>query len=70
MTERYHTEVFVIDTFLYPTKELALLVREDASEPQSLGIVAATRGYTRPDALGDDHRRAVQAGRRAPPARG
>ncbi len=46
VTERHHTEVFVIDTFLYPTKELALLVRNDVDEPQSLGIVAATRGYT------------------------
>jgi hypothetical protein len=45
VTERHHTEVFVIDTFLYPTKELALLVRNDISAPQSLGIVAATRGY-------------------------
>jgi hypothetical protein len=46
VTERHHTEVFVIDTFLYPTKELALLVRSDVGDPQSLGIVAATRGYT------------------------
>ena len=46
VTERYHEEVFVIDTFLYPTKELALLVRADVSDPGSLGIVAATRGYT------------------------
>jgi hypothetical protein len=45
VTERHHTEVFVIDTFLYPTKELALLVRNDVGDPQSLGIVAATRGY-------------------------
>ncbi|HEX3434187.1 MAG TPA: hypothetical protein VHT25_09020 [Solirubrobacteraceae bacterium] len=46
VTERYYKEVFVIDTFLYPTKELALLVRADARDPQSLGIVSATRGYT------------------------
>jgi hypothetical protein len=46
VTERYHEQVFVIDTFLYPTKELALLVRLDAPDPQSLGIVSATRGYT------------------------
>ncbi|HEY2537554.1 MAG TPA: hypothetical protein VGI24_11295 [Solirubrobacteraceae bacterium] len=46
VTERYHTEVFVIDTFLYPTKELALIVRSDVRDPRSLGIVAATRGYT------------------------
>jgi hypothetical protein len=45
VTERYHTEVFVIDTFLYPTKELSLLVRKDRPDPQSLGIVSATRGY-------------------------
>jgi hypothetical protein len=45
VTERYHQEVFVIDTFIYPTKELALLVRTDVSDPKSLGIVSATRGY-------------------------
>jgi len=45
VTERYHTEVFVIDTFLYPTKDLALLIRNDVEQPKSLGIVAATRGY-------------------------
>jgi hypothetical protein len=45
VTERYCGEVFVIDTFLYPTKELALLVRSDRPEPRSLGIVDATRGY-------------------------
>jgi hypothetical protein len=45
VTERYHEEVFVIDTFIYPTKELALLVRTDVTEPKSLGIVSATRGY-------------------------
>jgi hypothetical protein len=45
VTEIYHTEVFVIDSFLYPTKELALLVRSDVEQPRSLGIVSATRGY-------------------------
>jgi hypothetical protein len=46
VTERYHEEVFVIDTFIYPTKELALLVRTDVDDAKSLGIVSATRGYT------------------------
>jgi hypothetical protein len=46
VTERYHEEVFAIDTFLYPTKELALLVRTGVREPKSLGIVDATKGYT------------------------
>jgi hypothetical protein len=45
VTERFHEEVFVVDTFIYPTKELALLVRTDAEDPKSLGIVSATRGY-------------------------
>jgi len=45
VTERYHEEVFVVDTFIYPTKELALLVRNEVMEPRSLGIVSATRGY-------------------------
>ena len=46
VTERHFREVFVMDTFIYPTKELALLVRTDARNPRSLGIVSATRGYT------------------------
>ncbi|MGP0101750.1 MAG: hypothetical protein ACLPUT_09045 [Solirubrobacteraceae bacterium] len=45
VTERHHREVFVVDTFIYPTKELALLVRTDVERPTSLGIVNATRGY-------------------------
>jgi hypothetical protein len=45
VTERYHEEVFVVDTFIYPTKELGLVVRNDVAEPESLGIVSATRGY-------------------------
>lgn len=45
VTERYHEEVFVVDTFIYPTKELGLVVRTDVEEPKSLGIVSATRGY-------------------------
>jgi hypothetical protein len=45
VTERYYKEVFVIDTFIYPTKELALIVRRDREHPKSLGIVSATKGY-------------------------
>jgi hypothetical protein len=45
VTERYYREVFVIDTFIYPTKELALIVRADRDAHKSLGIVSATRGY-------------------------
>ena len=45
VTERYHEDVFVIDSFVYPTKELSLLARRDIEHPKSLGIVSATRGY-------------------------
>lgn len=45
VTERFVNEVFVIDTFIYPTKELALLVRKGIANPKSLGIVPAAHGY-------------------------
>jgi hypothetical protein len=44
-TERHRQEVFVIDTFLYPAKEMALLVRTNVSDPKSLGVVPAALGY-------------------------
>ena len=45
ITERYRQEVFVIDTFIYPAKEMALLVRTEIQEPKSLGVVPAALGY-------------------------
>ncbi len=45
ITEKYWTEVFVIDTFIYPTKHLVLLSRREVEVPRSLGIVPATKGY-------------------------
>lgn len=45
VTERYWREVFVVDTFIYPTKHLVLLSRRDVENPRSLGIVPATKGY-------------------------
>jgi hypothetical protein len=45
VTERYRQEVFVIDTFLYPAKEMGLLVRRDVEHPVSLGVVPAALGY-------------------------
>ncbi len=45
VTERYWREVFVVDTFIYPTKHLVLLARCDVERPRSLGIVPATKGY-------------------------
>jgi hypothetical protein len=46
VTERNYEEVFVVDTFIYPTKALAILSRRDLDGPaRSLGIVEATEGY-------------------------
>ena len=45
ITEKHYSEVFVVDTFIYPTKALAILSRRDVEHPRSLGIVEATEGY-------------------------
>src|ERR1700710_1269574 len=45
VTEKHWTEVFVVDTFIYPTKHLVLLSRREVERPRSLGIVPATKGY-------------------------
>jgi hypothetical protein len=45
VTERYWREVFVVDTFIYPTKALAVLTRREVERPRSLGLVPATAGY-------------------------
>jgi hypothetical protein len=45
VTEKYWSEVFVVDTFIYPTKHLVLLSRREVERPRSLGIVPATKGY-------------------------
>jgi hypothetical protein len=45
VTERHWKDVFVVDTFIYPTKALAVLARSEVAEPRSLGLVPATAGY-------------------------
>jgi hypothetical protein len=45
VTERYWSEIFVVDTFIYPTKALAVLALRDVDDPRSLGLVPATAGY-------------------------
>jgi len=45
VTERHWAEVFVVDTFLYPTKALAVLSRREIERPKTLGLVPATAGY-------------------------
>ena len=50
VTERYWAEVFVVDTFIYPTKALAVLGRREVEKPRTLGLVPATSGYVDLDA--------------------
>ena len=45
MTEKYYNEIFVTDTFIFPTKELAILENRKVNNPQTLGLVKATEGY-------------------------
>lgn len=45
VTERYWREVFVVDTFIYPTKHLVVLTRREIEHARSIGIVPATKGY-------------------------
>jgi len=45
VTERYRQEVFVVDTFMFPAKEMGLIVRRDRPNPRSLGVVPAAMGY-------------------------
>jgi hypothetical protein len=45
ITEKHWREVFVVDTFIYPTKHLVLLSRREVERPRSIGIVPATKGY-------------------------
>jgi hypothetical protein len=45
VTEKYHSEIFVTDTFIYPTKEIVLLENAAVERPQTLGLVKAAEGY-------------------------
>jgi hypothetical protein len=45
VTEKYHSEILVADTFIYPTKELVLLENAAVKRPQTLGLVKAAEGY-------------------------
>ncbi len=48
ITERHWSEIFVVDTFIYPTKSLAVLSRREVERPRTLGLVPATAGYIDP----------------------
>ncbi len=45
VTERFRGKLFVVDTFIFPAKEMGLLVRNDVPQPRRIGVVPAARGY-------------------------
>jgi hypothetical protein len=45
VTERYCHEVFVVDTFICPTKPMAVLRRRDVERPRTLALMPATKSY-------------------------
>ncbi|MDR1201673.1 MAG: hypothetical protein LBL58_08620 [Tannerellaceae bacterium] len=45
VTEKYFTEIRVVDTFIFPTQEIVLLEREEIKIPHTLGLVKVCEGY-------------------------
>jgi hypothetical protein len=45
LTGKYFQEVFVIDSFLYPTCQMGVLSRRDVENPRSLGLMPVTGAY-------------------------
>lgn len=45
VTEKYHTEISVIDTFIFPTQDMVVLEYADIEHPRTVGLVSATEGY-------------------------
>ncbi len=68
ITEKYWREVFVVDTFIYPTKHLVLLSRRDVERAALDRDRAGDQGLRRPLPVGGGDRRRLQAGRRRGPA--
>ncbi|TPG68276.1 hypothetical protein EEL31_06870 [Brevibacillus laterosporus] len=66
ITEKYFQKVKVMDTFIFPTKELVLLENTEVEHPQTLGLVKATEGYldgiTYPEIIYEPSKPVVGAG--------
>ena len=48
VTERYWDEIRVVDSFIAPTKQMAILRRADVPHPGAIAVMPATVGYLRP----------------------
>ena len=46
--EREHRSIFLVDTFIGPTKAMGVLTRRDVERPRSVGYMIATAGYFDP----------------------
>lgn len=51
VTERFRHQLYVVDTFLFPAREMALVARRDVEHPRTLAVVGAARGYVDTDAF-------------------
>jgi hypothetical protein len=43
--EKHHQEIFLVDSFISPTKAMGVLTRRDVETPRSVGLMIATKGY-------------------------
>jgi len=46
--ERFHAEIFLVDSFVAPTKPMGVVTRADVVAPRSVGFMPATAGYFDP----------------------
>ncbi len=51
VTERFRHQLYVIDSFLFPAREMALVARADVERPRTLAVVSAAAGYVATDAF-------------------
>lgn len=47
--EAHHREIFLVDSFIAPTKPMGVLTRAAVAAPRSLGFMPATAGYFEPE---------------------
>jgi len=43
--ERHHERIFMVDSFIAPTRPMGVLSRAEVVQPRSVGLMPATRGY-------------------------
>jgi hypothetical protein len=46
--EKFHQDIYLIDSFIGPTRPMGVLTRKEVDKPRSLGYMIATSGYFEP----------------------